>query len=144
MNKIFETNHWIIVGAELIAETSGSCIVVFTGDSAFLYLVIKGTVNVSCIFTGWRWFYYYKFCLSSQVLGSHVSGSQVSDLGFQVPGFQFLILDYVLISKFLTFLYLKTYFFHFLAFYFFNWIKEHLLQKYRCKFKTDEITFSKL
>ena len=31
----------------MIAETSGSSIVVFTGDSAFLYLVIKWTVNVT-------------------------------------------------------------------------------------------------
>ena len=30
-----------IFSAEMIAETSGPCIVVFTGDSAFLYSVIK-------------------------------------------------------------------------------------------------------
>ena len=36
-----------MVSAEMIAETSGPCIVVFTGDSAFLYLVIKWTVNVT-------------------------------------------------------------------------------------------------
>ena len=31
----------------MIAETSGPCIVVFTGDSPFLYSVIKWTVNVT-------------------------------------------------------------------------------------------------
>ena len=31
----------------MIAETSESCIVVFTGDSAFLYSVIEWTVNVT-------------------------------------------------------------------------------------------------
>ena len=31
----------------MITETSGPCTVVFTGDSAFLYLVIKWTVNVT-------------------------------------------------------------------------------------------------
>ena len=31
----------------MIAEISGPCIVVFTGDSAFLYSVIKWTVNVT-------------------------------------------------------------------------------------------------
>ena len=31
----------------MIAETSGPCIVVFTADSAFLYSVIKWTVNVT-------------------------------------------------------------------------------------------------
>ena len=45
-----KTNHWIIVAAEMIAETSGSSIIVFTGDSAFLYLVIKWTVNVTHVF----------------------------------------------------------------------------------------------
>ena len=29
----------------MIAETSGPCIVLFTRDSVFLYLVIKWTVN---------------------------------------------------------------------------------------------------
>ena len=33
----------------MIAETSGPCIVVFTRDSAFLYSVIKSTVNVTRI-----------------------------------------------------------------------------------------------
>ena len=31
----------------MIAETSGPCIVVLTGDSAFSYSVIKWTVNVT-------------------------------------------------------------------------------------------------
>ena len=31
----------------MIAETSGPCIVVFTGDSAFLHSVIKWAVNVT-------------------------------------------------------------------------------------------------
>ena len=31
----------------MIAETSRPCIVVFTGDSTFLYSVIKWTVNVT-------------------------------------------------------------------------------------------------
>ena len=31
----------------MIAETSGPCTVVFTGDSAFLYLAIRWTVNVT-------------------------------------------------------------------------------------------------
>ena len=33
----------------MIAETSGPCIVVFTGDSAFLYSMIKWNVNVTHI-----------------------------------------------------------------------------------------------
>ena len=45
--KYLKTNHLIIVAAEMIPETSGSSIIVFTGDSAFLYLVIKWTVNVT-------------------------------------------------------------------------------------------------
>ena len=40
----------MIVAAEMIAETSGSCIAVFTGDSAFLYLLIKWIVNATCVF----------------------------------------------------------------------------------------------
>ena len=40
----------MIVAAEIIAETSESCIVAFTGDSAFLYSVIKWNVNVT---RGW-------------------------------------------------------------------------------------------
>ena len=31
----------------MTAETSGPCVVVFTGDSAFLYSVLKWTVNVT-------------------------------------------------------------------------------------------------
>ena len=31
----------------MIAGTSGPCIVVFTGDSTFLYSLIKWTVNVT-------------------------------------------------------------------------------------------------
>ena len=31
-----QANHLIIVVAEMIVETSGSCILVLTGDSAFL------------------------------------------------------------------------------------------------------------
>ena len=36
-----------IVSAEMIAETSGPCIVVFPRDSVFLYSVIKWTANVT-------------------------------------------------------------------------------------------------
>ena len=36
----------------MIAGTSGFCIVIFTGDPAFLYLVIKCTVNVTRVFIG--------------------------------------------------------------------------------------------
>ena len=70
----------------MIAETSGSCIVVFTGDSAFLYSVIRWTVNVTCVWVKML-YHCYKFCLSSNNLvasGFHVSGSQVS--GSQVSG----------------------------------------------------------
>ena len=42
----------IIVAAEMLDETSGSYILVFTGDSAFLYSVIKWTVNVTSVFIG--------------------------------------------------------------------------------------------
>ena len=31
----------------MIAERSGTCIAVFTGDSAFLYSLIRWTVNVT-------------------------------------------------------------------------------------------------
>ena len=31
----------------MTAETSGPCVVVFIGDSAFLYSVLKWTVNVT-------------------------------------------------------------------------------------------------
>ena len=59
----------------MIHETSGSAL--FSGDSAFLYSVIKWTVNVTRMFIGLRCFHYYKFCLQSQNLGSlRVSGSQ--------------------------------------------------------------------
>ena len=34
-----------MVAAEMIAETSGSCIAVFTGDSTFLYSVVEWTVK---------------------------------------------------------------------------------------------------
>ena len=34
----------------MIAETSGSCILVFTGDSTFLYSMIKWTANVTRVF----------------------------------------------------------------------------------------------
>ena len=47
MDKIFKNKSLKIVSAEMIAETSGPCIVVFTGYSAFLYSVIKWTVNVT-------------------------------------------------------------------------------------------------
>ena len=50
--KYLKTNHLILVAAEMIVETSGSCILVFTGDSGFLYSVIKRTVDVTCIFIG--------------------------------------------------------------------------------------------
>ena len=64
----------------MIADTSGPCIVVFTGDSAFLYSVIKCTVNVTHVWV--KMFYHcYKFCFSSHnlvVSGSYVSWYQVS------------------------------------------------------------------
>ena len=73
----------------MIAETSGSCIVVFTGDSAFLYSVIKWPVNVTRVW-GKMLYHCYKFCLSSHNLvasGSHVSGSRVS--GSRVSSLRF-------------------------------------------------------
>ena len=85
----------------MIAETSGPCIVVFTGDSVFLYSVDK--VDCSCDSRmGKRCFHCYKFCLSSHspvVSGSHVSGSRVtgpclSALRVPAPRSQVLILDY--------------------------------------------------
>ena len=69
----------------MIAETSGPCIAVFTGDSIFLYSVIKWTVNVTRVWV--NMLHCYKFCRSSHnlvVSGSHVPGSQVS--GSQVSG----------------------------------------------------------
>ena len=48
--KYLKTNHLIIVAVEMIAETSGSCITVFTGDPAFLYSMIKWTADVTRIF----------------------------------------------------------------------------------------------
>ena len=42
LNKI-DNYYWIIVAAEMIAETSGSCTAVFTGDSTFLYSVVEWT-----------------------------------------------------------------------------------------------------
>ena len=50
--KYLKTNHLIIVAAKMIAETSGSGILVVTWDAAFLYLVIKWTVNVTRVFIG--------------------------------------------------------------------------------------------
>ena len=99
----------------MIVETSGSCIAVFTGDSAFLYSVIKWTINVTRVWVKML-FHCYKVCLSSHnlvVSGSHVSGSQVSGsrvtgpcvpglrvpgLGSQVPRSQVLILDYAVLQ----------------------------------------------
>ena len=48
--KYSKANHLIIVAAEMIAKTSGSGILVFTRDSAFLYSVRKWAVSVSSIF----------------------------------------------------------------------------------------------
>ena len=39
-----------IVATEMIAEISESCTVVFTGDKAFLYSMIKRIVNVAHVF----------------------------------------------------------------------------------------------
>ena len=36
----------------MIAQTSGSCTALFTGDSAFLYSVIKRTANVLAYLLG--------------------------------------------------------------------------------------------
>ena len=53
----------------MIAETSGPCIVVYTGDAAFLYSVIKWTVNVTRVWV--KMFSSHNLLIS----GSHVSGS---------------------------------------------------------------------
>ena len=72
----------------MIAETSEPCIIVFTGDSAFLYSVIKWTVNVTRVWVKML-YHCYKFCYSSHKLVA--SGSQG-------PGSQVLILDYAHIT----------------------------------------------
>ena len=76
----------------MIAETSGPYIVVFTGDSAFLYSVIKWTVNVTRVWV--KMLSLLQILLvpitplsqgpRSQGPGSLVSGSRVS--GLRVPG----------------------------------------------------------
>ena len=50
--KYLKANHLIIAATEMIAETSGYCILIFTGDSAFLYSVIKWNITVTCVFIG--------------------------------------------------------------------------------------------
>ena len=79
----------------MIHETSGSAL--FSGDSAFLYSVIKWTVNVTRMFIGLRCFHYYKCCLQSQNLGSlRVSGSQgpgslISGLNFRLCRYNYML-----------------------------------------------------
>ena len=41
MNTIIKTNYLIIDAAEMITETSGTCILIFNQDSAFLNSVMK-------------------------------------------------------------------------------------------------------
>ena len=73
----------------MIAETSGPCIVVFTGDSAFLYLVIKWTVNVTRVWVKMLSFVFHNLVISgSHVPGLRVPGSWVPGLGSQSPGSQ--------------------------------------------------------
>ena len=54
----------------MIAETWGSCISVLAGSSAFLYLVIKWTVNVTCVSLR-------AFIATNFVLGLKISGLRV-------------------------------------------------------------------
>ena len=90
----------------MITETSGPCTVVFTGDSAFLYLVIKWTVNVTRV---WVKMLVPITSLSqgprSRGPGSRVPGLRVLGLGSRVPGLesrvpglgsQILILDFAI------------------------------------------------
>ena len=71
----------------MITETSGPCTVVFTGDSAFLYLVIKWTVNVTRV---WVKMLVPITSLSqgprSRGSGSQGPGSWVSGPRSRVPG----------------------------------------------------------
>ena len=41
MNTIIKTNYLIIDAAEMITETSGTCILIFNQDSVFLNSVMK-------------------------------------------------------------------------------------------------------
>ena len=77
----------------MIAKTSGSGILVFTRDSAFLYSVRKWTVSVTSVFIWWRCFHCYKVCLRSHNLWSQGPGSWISGPDFpgsQVTGFRVL------------------------------------------------------
>ena len=79
VERSFENKSFDNFAAEVIGEISGLRILVFTGDSTFLYSVIKWTVNVTRAFIGWR-------CFISE---SRVSGFQVSRCwisGFRVSG----------------------------------------------------------
>ena len=81
----------------MIAETSGSCTVVFTGDSTFLYLLVKWTVKRDSRI-GKDAFIATNFvlvpitsalrvqCLKVPCL--RVPGLRVSDLRSRVPGFR--------------------------------------------------------
>ena len=52
MDKIVKNNSLLTVSVEMVDETSGSCFLIITRDSAFLHLVIKWTVNVTRVFIG--------------------------------------------------------------------------------------------
>ena len=47
MDKIIKNKSSLTASVEMVDETSGSCFLIFTRDLAFLYLVIKWTVNVT-------------------------------------------------------------------------------------------------
>ena len=69
----------------MIAETSESCIVVFTGDSTFLYLVVKWTAKCDSRI-GKDAFIATNFVLVPITSGLRVPCLKVSDLRSRVPG----------------------------------------------------------
>ena len=76
MDKIIKNKSLLTVSVEMVDETSGSCFLIFTRDSAFLHLAIKWTVNVTCKDA---------FIATNFVLDPRVFDLKVSSLRFAAP-----------------------------------------------------------
>ena len=78
----------------MIAETSGSCIVVFTGDSTILYSVVEYTVNVTRAKMVKDAFIATNLVLVPITSGLRVPCLKVPGHGSLGPGSKVLILEY--------------------------------------------------
>ena len=80
----------------MIAETSGSCIVVFTGDSTILYSVVEYTVNVTRVKMVKDAFIATNLVLVPITSGLRVPCLKVPGHGSLGPGSKVLILEYAI------------------------------------------------